>query len=176
MRYGSRSRAMYSKPDCSSTRAIFCPTRPKPQMTTWSRSATASVAGSSRMVRFAEAPLAQNVRVMRRLWRMISGDSTMLSTVAASSGCTMAGSSNSSRSNSVSSAKPNSPPCETITPVRKDLNQLPVAGLATSAPRPPSTSSMPTRIAVTSGRCRSSRPTSSSMPTVMKNRPRNTSR
>ena len=40
------------------------------------------------------------MRVMRRLWRMISGDRTMLRTVAASSGCTMAGSSSSLRSNS----------------------------------------------------------------------------
>ncbi len=33
------------------------------------------------------------------------------------------------RNSSVSNAKPNSPPCATTTPVRKDLNQLPVAGL-----------------------------------------------
>ena len=73
---------------------------------------------------------ASRARVMRRLCRISTGDNTMLSTVAASSGCTTAGSSNSRRSNRVSSAKPNSPPWPTTTPVRKDLNQLLVAGSA----------------------------------------------
>ena len=89
---------------------------------------------------------------MRRLWRMISGDNTMLNTVAASSGCTIAGSSNDFLSSRISKANPNSPPCATITPVRRDLNQLLVAGLATTATTAAFKSSMPTRMAVTSGK------------------------
>ncbi len=53
----------------------------------------------------------------------------MLRTVAASSGCTTAGSSNSRLNKRVSSANPNSPPWPTTTPVRKDLNQLDGRGL-----------------------------------------------
>ena len=114
--------------------------------------------------------------MMRRLWRMSMGENTMLSTVAASSGCTTAGSSSSRRSSRVSSAKPNSPPWLTTTPVRRDLNQFLVAGFATTATTAALSTSMPTRIAVTSGKVRSSSRTSSSIPTVMKNRPSSTSR
>ena len=38
---------MYSKPRFSSTRARFCPTRPKPQMITCSRRASSRVAAVS---------------------------------------------------------------------------------------------------------------------------------
>ncbi len=89
---------------------------------------------------------------MRRLWRISSGDSTMLSTVAASKGCSSAGASNSSRSSSVSSAKPNSPPWDVITPVRSDLNQLCVTGFVTSAMIAVLTTSMPASTAVTSSK------------------------
>jgi hypothetical protein len=107
---------------------------------------------------------------------MIKGDSTMLKTVAANSGCTTLGSSNSRLSSRISSANPNSPPCAMITPVRKDLNQLFVAGSATTATTAALSSNIPARIAVTTGKSRSSKPTSSSMPTVMKNKPSSTSR
>ncbi len=70
---------------------------------------------------------------MRRLWRITKGETIMQSTVAASSGCTTAGSASSRRSSRVSSAKPNSPPWLTTTPVRSDLNQLLVTGFAATA-------------------------------------------
>ena len=57
----------------------------------------------------------------------------MLSAVAASSGWTTAGSASSRRRSRVSSAKPNSPPWLTTTPVRTDLNQLLVTGFDATA-------------------------------------------
>jgi len=107
---------------------------------------------------------------------MSKGDRTMLRTVAASSGCTTAGSSNSRLNNSVNSANPNSPPWPTTTPVRRDLNQLEVAGFAATVTTATLSSSIPTRVAATNGKCRTSNRTSSSMPTVMKNRPSKISR
>jgi len=86
---------------------------------------------------------------MRRLCRMRMGDRTMLRTVAASSGCTTAGSSNSRRRSRVNSANPNSPPWPTTTPVRSDLNQLDVAGFATKVTTVALSSNIPARIAAT---------------------------
>ncbi len=100
----------------------------------------------------------------------------MLSAVAASRGCTTAGSASWRRSSSVNSAKPNSPPWLTITPVRSDLNQLPVTGLAATATTAVFRIAMPSTIALTNGRLRSNSGTSSSMPSVMKNMPSSTSR
>ena len=100
----------------------------------------------------------------------------MDSTVAASSGCTTAGSASSRRSNNVSSAKPNSPPWLTTTPVRRDLNQFLVAGCATTVTTEALSSSIPARIAVTNGKVRNNSGTSSIIPTVMKNKPSSTSR
>ena len=93
-RAGSRSIARNSMPCDSSTRARFCPTRPKPQSSTCSRAAMPCSSGS-----FA-SPATGDTRSLRRrsrstsraifrLWRSSSGALTRLSTIATNNSCVM---------------------------------------------------------------------------------------
>ena len=93
-RAGSRSIARNSMPCDSSTRARFCPTRPKPQSRTCSRAAMPCSSGSFASLATGDARSLRrrsrsSSRAIVRLWRSSSGALTMLSTIATSSGCVM---------------------------------------------------------------------------------------
>ncbi len=177
MRAGSRSRAMYSNPCDSSTRATFCPTRPKPHRITWSRAAISRVAASSRSLAVSGGPRSpRSRRATRLLLFRMAGLSTIDSTSATSRGWPMAAGRSPDCNAIVHSATPNSPPIEITTPVRNALNRVVVNGRVTRAATVPLMITSPSNIAETTPIPLTRIRTSSSMPTEMKKMPSRMSR